>query len=170
MGLPALLAPIAIKAGTKLFSKILGGKKERDAGNADREAFAENERRRVEAERIGHGDTERLRTSRAGAIGDKLAGTKYNIPPELLQAALQEKGFTGYERTAPEVTGSMGSDILGGVADTAGDAADAYMRGIGREGGTPPIAGGGAIAPAAPGGQPFATPNLDVRFKAPKLR
>jgi hypothetical protein len=160
--------PLAIMAGAKLFNAIKGGKDKRDAAEANTEAFAENERRRVESERVGHGESERTRQARAGALGNALAGTDFAIDPALLQAAGQERAFTGFERTAPEVTGSMTSDILGGIAGTAGDAASAYLAGL-EPGAQAPSGGGGTIAAATPGGTPFATPNLDVRFKAPKL-
>jgi hypothetical protein len=133
--------PLAIMAGAGLAKSVIGGKKKRDEASASKEAFDQTEANRLEAARVGHADTERSRMGRASGIASQLAGTDFAIDPSMLEAGQTERGFTGYTRESPEVTGSFMGDLAGGVADVAGQAASAYMKGLGPggEGG-----GGGA--------------------------
>ena len=128
-GIPGLSQ--IIKAGTGIASGLIGGHNARRDANASRDAFNTNEANRVDADRTAFGDTERLRTSRAGAIGEKLADTKYNIPAEFLNELQTDKEFTGFAREAPEVQGSFFNDLLGGITGQAQSGVNSYLLGLG---------------------------------------
>jgi hypothetical protein len=152
----------AVKLGTDLFGKVFGGGKERKEAQAKKDAFDTTEANRLAAARLGHGDTERLRTSRAGALGEKLAGTNYDIPAEFLDALQQEKEFTGYQReyAAGEPQGSFLGDLASGISDVAGQGASAYLQGLGAD--NPNAAP--AAAPPAPRGFNPQGPGSGVDF------
>jgi len=130
--MPFPLAALAIMGGAKLAGGLLKKKGQVSAAKEQKRAEDANLQAQYESNLAGEDNREDDRLMRTQGIAQQLSGLRA-LSPEVIKAALTRRRTTARKGVAQDTSKGLGWGALGGVADTVGDFAGAYTKGVGMQ-------------------------------------
>jgi hypothetical protein len=152
--MPFPLAALAIMAGAKAVGGLM---KKKGAAKQAKEA-SRSEQANLDAkfasDTSAFDNRENDRLARTQGIAQQLTGAR-GLSPEVIAAAMQRRKNTAFRGDAADRSKGAGWDMVGGLADQAGDMAGAYVKGsqMNDDPGSSATRVIGAPAPCPPGTQ-----------------